>query len=105
MSTPDPSDPLPTIRHGQSLRGTDRVVPRCAATRSTSGFGTSTGCGFGRSRSLHPPALITNPSSASRSRVRLVGGDKGDRTPDLVNAIHALSQLSYIPRDERVSTG
>ena len=28
---------------------------------------------------------------------RLTGGDKGDRTPDLVNAIHALSQLSYIP--------
>ena len=27
----------------------------------------------------------------------LGGGDKGDRTPDLVNAIHALSQLSYIP--------
>src|SRR4029078_1787298 len=27
----------------------------------------------------------------------LEGGDKGDRTPDLVNAIHALSQLSYIP--------
>jgi hypothetical protein len=27
----------------------------------------------------------------------LLCGDKGDRTPDLVNAIHALSQLSYIP--------
>lgn len=40
-----------------------------------------------------------------RFRGRLGGGDKGDRTPDLVNAIHALSQLSYIPRDERVSTG
>jgi hypothetical protein len=26
-----------------------------------------------------------------------VGGAKGDRTPDLVNAIHALSQLSYGP--------
>jgi hypothetical protein len=25
------------------------------------------------------------------------GGDEGDRTPDLMNAIHALSQLSYIP--------
>src|SRR5690606_38268888 len=36
---------------------------------------------------------------------RNLGGDKGDRTPDLVNAIHALSQLSYIPRDERDSTG
>ena len=28
-----------------------------------------------------------------------VGGDEGDRTPDLMNAIHALSQLSYVPRN------
>ena len=26
-----------------------------------------------------------------------VGGARGSRTPDLVNAIHALSQLSYGP--------
>lgn len=26
-----------------------------------------------------------------------IGGDEGDRTPDLMNAIHALSQLSYVP--------
>ena len=26
-----------------------------------------------------------------------IGGDKGIRTPDLLNAIQALSQLSYIP--------
>ena len=25
-------------------------------------------------------------------------GGEGDRTPDLVNAIHALSQLSYAPK-------
>jgi hypothetical protein len=25
------------------------------------------------------------------------GGDEGNRTPDLLNAIQALSQLSYIP--------
>jgi hypothetical protein len=31
----------------------------------------------------------------------LGSGDKGDRTPDLVNAIHALSQLSYIPETGR----
>src|SRR3990172_1473443 len=30
-------------------------------------------------------------------RVRLRSGGEGDRTPDLVNAIHALSQLSYAP--------
>ena len=28
---------------------------------------------------------------------RKYGGAEGDRTPDLVNAIHALSQLSYGP--------
>lgn len=27
-----------------------------------------------------------------------LGGDKGDRTPDLMTASHALSQLSYIPK-------
>ena len=26
------------------------------------------------------------------------GGDKGSRTPDLLNAIQALSQLSYTPK-------
>jgi hypothetical protein len=26
-----------------------------------------------------------------------IGGAEGDRTPDLMNAIHALSQLSYGP--------
>src|SRR5689334_4559190 len=31
-----------------------------------------------------------------RTACRLSGGE-GDRTPDLVNAIHALSQLSYAP--------
>ena len=29
--------------------------------------------------------------------VNFAGGAEGDRTPDLVNAIHALSQLSYGP--------
>ena len=29
------------------------------------------------------------------------GGDKGSRTPDLLNAIEALYQLSYIPIRER----
>ena len=30
--------------------------------------------------------------------IDLDGGDEGDRTPDLMNAIHALSQLSYVPK-------
>ena len=37
-------------------------------------------------------AKILNASS-----VKIVGGAKGDRTPDLNNAIVALSQLSYGP--------
>jgi hypothetical protein len=28
---------------------------------------------------------------------KINGGDEGDRTPDLCNAIAALSQLSYVP--------
>ena len=32
-------------------------------------------------------------------------GGEGDRTPDLVNAIHALSQLSYAPRIFRAPKG
>ena len=31
-------------------------------------------------------------------------GDEGDRTPDLVNAIHALSQLSYVPEVRAAAT-
>ena len=27
----------------------------------------------------------------------LIGGDEGDRTPDLLHAMQALSQLSYAP--------
>lgn len=29
--------------------------------------------------------------------IDFIGGVEGDRTPDLMNAIHALSQLSYDP--------
>ena len=29
--------------------------------------------------------------------IGIIGGAEGDRTPDLMNAIHALSQLSYGP--------
>ncbi len=39
---------------------------------------------------------IRRPASAPAWR-RLTSGGEGDRTPDLVNAIHALSQLSYAP--------
>jgi hypothetical protein len=39
--------------------------------------------------SFHAPALPRPKKAGS--------GGEGDRTPDLVNAIHALSQLSYAP--------
>ncbi len=34
----------------------------------------------------------------------LYGGAEGDRTPDLLNAIQALSQLSYNPTFEFISS-
>ena len=36
-----------------------------------------------------------------KSKVSRVGGDKRDRTADLLNAIQALSQLSYTPISEQ----
>src|SRR5437016_1898328 len=47
---------------------------------------------------LRPRHRLTGPTArlADRPTVRPSGGE-GDRTPDLVNAIHALSQLSYAP--------
>src|SRR6266550_2964299 len=40
--------------------------------------------------------LLPNPDPG-RPAVQPYSGGEGDRTPDLVNAIHALSQLSYAP--------
>src|SRR5256885_1602644 len=40
-------------------------------------------------------------ATAAWQLIREDGGE-GNRTPDLVNAIHALSQLSYAPEDGRV---
>ena len=38
------------------------------------------------------------PRQTCLNRPSVLGsGGEGDRTPDLVNAIHALSQLSYAP--------
>src|SRR2546425_405466 len=47
---------------------------------------------------LRPRHRLTGPTArlADRPTVRPSAGE-GDRTPDLVNAIHALSQLSYAP--------
>ena len=37
-------------------------------------------------------------------RTEFFGGDGGDRTHDLLNAIQALSQLSYAPEDKKYNT-
>jgi hypothetical protein len=36
----------------------------------------------------------------TRNPFNLLGGAEGDRTPGLMNAIHALSQLSYSPTSQ-----
>src|SRR5918998_5091297 len=38
-----------------------------------------------------------NDPTPGHARLKGASGGEGDRTPDLVNAIHALSQLSYAP--------
>jgi hypothetical protein len=39
----------------------------------------------------------TKGKPTARLELKNTGGDEGDRTPDLCNAIAALSQLSYVP--------
>ena len=41
--------------------------------------------------------LLTHRASAWTRRLNVIGGAKRDRTADLLNAIQALSQLSYGP--------
>jgi hypothetical protein len=41
--------------------------------------------------------MYPEKTKGTRNRVPFVGGDKRDRTADLLNAIQALSQLSYTP--------
>jgi hypothetical protein len=47
------------------------------------------------------PTLASPAAAAVLGKFRGNGGE-GNRTPDLLNAIQALSQLSYAPRDGRV---
>ena len=44
------------------------------------------------------PPLSPNSKKGTAFAVPFAGGDKGSRTPDLLNAIQALSQLSYTPK-------
>ena len=43
------------------------------------------------------PPRRNDPTITDRAQPKGASGGEGDRTPDLVNAIHALSQLSYAP--------
>src|ERR687895_1523331 len=43
------------------------------------------------------PIAAQRPAHGGADRPKRGHGGEGDRTPDLVNAIHALSQLSYAP--------
>src|SRR2546430_2170966 len=43
------------------------------------------------------PVGLFLPTGCPPDRPSARSGGEGDRTPDLVNAIHALSQLSYAP--------
>ena len=48
-------------------------------------------------RILAPDPPRRNDPEPGHARLKGASGGEGDRTPDLVNAIHALSQLSYAP--------
>ena len=50
-----------------------------------------------------PPSLLPSFGKTTFAPQAKVGGARGSRTPDLVNAIHALSQLSYGPSRGQVS--
>ena len=68
-----------------------------AGAFQTSGRGRT----MGAITDIFPPAERFNERSnnekASHVVWKAICGAEGDRTPDLVNAIHALSQLSYSP--------
>src|SRR5438034_10736563 len=75
------SNPRPQPWQGCALP--TELFPRAAAKSNRSVGRVSTA-----------PTSPTSPTSPTL----LFSGGEGDRTPDLVNAIHALSQLSYAPR-------
>jgi hypothetical protein len=56
----------------------------------------------GRKTGKLPPLGKKKKSRNHCSFRTFVGGDKRDRTADLLNAIQALSQLSYTPEQEEL---
>ena len=55
-----------------------------------------------RTATASAPAPNRRVRTATAARLLRGDGGEGNRTPDLVNAIHALSQLSYAPGNGRV---
>ena len=53
--------------------------------------------GASRPLGFEPPYLHQRKKASLCEAFVFFGGDKGARTPDLMTASHALSQLSYIP--------
>ena len=46
--------------------------------------------------------LIKKNQKRTSGSLKFLGGDEGDRTPDLLTASQALSQLSYAPKQQRL---
>ena len=85
-------------RGGSGFRSAEST--RCGASRLASYAGQP----LTRMAQLRAPNGVRSPASVTkkrpdRSRTSLFckGGDEGDRTPDLLTASQALSQLSYAP--------
>ncbi len=64
----------------------------CTVYRVVIGHGDSFGVGWGEEESVIFKRIESTPKHA------FYGGDGEDRTLDLLNAIQALSQLSYAPK-------
>ena len=81
---------LPALRAGNGTRTRDPNLGKVVLYQLSYSRGLREQAG--RSLASAHGARNAHPSA----RIRGNGGE-GDRTPDLVNAIHALSQLSYAP--------
>ena len=79
----------PTARRSPSVVGR----PRCNGRPRESGGGST--------RAQNERAQRKTGLASPSPTPSILGGAEGSRTPDLVNAIHALSQLSYSPGKPR----
>ena len=88
---------------GRSTLGGTKSGPRARTAPDPRSLGWALRDSNPQPRDYESPALTVAPRAryekgGDRSRrQQILGGDKGVRTPDLVTASHALSQLSYIP--------